>query len=777
MILSLAFLIVFIYLPQQGYIQFQDEAALHEYAQGVWTGRFDLIADAWAQPGTTLSYVIASTMDMEARRLTAVIFSVGTVLFTTGIALRLRLRWVWLIPALVMFQPWFYQHAAQSLGYIPLTFLLTAGVYYWLSGRIQVASFFFGLMPITQHETLIVPIFWTLYLFSKPLFNYLSDALKLNFSNPYKELDYELDQPLSSRNQRRRDWDMLAVLVVWLPYLLWTLTYSAINDRPPILFLLNTIVERYNYGRIIFPLPYDLVVAGVGPVVMACGILGLLFKLVYRCRMLYRLLRWRNQTKAQAAASGSTGSKVDGGDQDRERLQIRVIYHEREARAWWIIPFALVLAIAVILIQLKYHDHARYNLVLMPFAPAAAILALMSLRWVWAFAERLDGSDPGVGWRVVLNRVLAVVSGGAIGTLLLFGILDQMLFPHHIPALAEYGMGAIDDVIAYAREDAENPEPHRIVVFNPVIRRELTEAGYGEQLCPRYLWHRETGLDFFPQHFPQGTSVILEDYDTTVPDIGNSEAQPSIHVMVPLEENKTWIKREEWESPLPVNPPAFVFNRFVERDWILRAIMRALVIAADEHPLMHFFIERPRKIPAPWLPYYLDWALNYRIIRFEQGGLDADPLLSPIYVARYCGDEAAQPLQQTNREGEPTENDPYAYVTSINVFDLYEIRGTILFDRAGERTQIDSLTNCVSQDLLEKNQFPVLNWSPQTCIAQIVMPSGALCNIIADPAFTSFPQQPDYFLRIREPSVLCASLLDSTPESPRRRSSRYVLQD
>jgi len=97
-------------------------------------------------------------------RLFSLLLSAATVVVTTRLAALLGVRFLFLVPALLWFQPWF-----NSLGYsvtteVPFTLWLTTGTFFWAAGRYELASCFLGLLPLTRHEGIALTGLWVLYM-------------------------------------------------------------------------------------------------------------------------------------------------------------------------------------------------------------------------------------------------------------------------------------------------------------------------------------------------------------------------------------------------------------------------------------------------------------------------------------------------------------------------------------------------------------------------------------------------------------------------------------
>jgi hypothetical protein len=122
------------------------------------------LLDVWGRPVNTLIYALPAQFGWLGARLFSLLLSAATVVFTTRLAALVGARFLFLVPALLWFQPWFANLGYTVITEVPFTLWLTAGTYFWAAGRYTTASCFLGLLPLTRHEGIALTGLWVVYM-------------------------------------------------------------------------------------------------------------------------------------------------------------------------------------------------------------------------------------------------------------------------------------------------------------------------------------------------------------------------------------------------------------------------------------------------------------------------------------------------------------------------------------------------------------------------------------------------------------------------------------
>jgi hypothetical protein len=139
-----------------------DEIGLLLLSRDAWVDP-RLILNTWGRPGNTLFYMIPALGGLEAARVVSIFSAALTVLITTKVAQQLGVQRLFLIPALLWFQPWFADMSFAAVTEVPFSLFLILGVYCWLSKRWQLASVCLGLLPLIRHEGIVLLGAWMIY--------------------------------------------------------------------------------------------------------------------------------------------------------------------------------------------------------------------------------------------------------------------------------------------------------------------------------------------------------------------------------------------------------------------------------------------------------------------------------------------------------------------------------------------------------------------------------------------------------------------------------------
>ena len=123
-----------------------------------------LLFDLWGRAGSTLCYMPLSPFGLMAARLTSVLFACGTVLCATALAKRAGMKYFFLVPFLLWFQPWFNNLSSCVLTEVPFSFFLILSFYFLLTRKNLLASCCFGFLPLIRYEAIVLLLIWCIYL-------------------------------------------------------------------------------------------------------------------------------------------------------------------------------------------------------------------------------------------------------------------------------------------------------------------------------------------------------------------------------------------------------------------------------------------------------------------------------------------------------------------------------------------------------------------------------------------------------------------------------------
>jgi len=125
------------------------------------------ILDSWGRAVNTLCYMPLTVFGLAGARLISVIFAFATVLCASAVAQRGQVRYYFLVPFFLWFQPWYCGLSYYALTEVPFSFFFILGFYFFVSERLRAASFCFGLLPLIRHEAIAIFGVWLVYLILK----------------------------------------------------------------------------------------------------------------------------------------------------------------------------------------------------------------------------------------------------------------------------------------------------------------------------------------------------------------------------------------------------------------------------------------------------------------------------------------------------------------------------------------------------------------------------------------------------------------------------------
>ena len=200
----------------------EDEIAHLVIARNAWHYP-ELILHIWGRVGNTLIYMLPSLFGLNGARFSALLMSALTVLVTTASARKMGLQRLYLIPLFLWFQPWYPSFGFTAITEIPFLLILALGMYFYLSNRMTPLALCIGWLPLIRHEGVLLAGLVFIYL-------------------------------LLTRHGR-------AALVLWLPLLLYNLTFQLafklpIADIPLAIYLNPQPTTAYGSGPWLAYVPY-----------------------------------------------------------------------------------------------------------------------------------------------------------------------------------------------------------------------------------------------------------------------------------------------------------------------------------------------------------------------------------------------------------------------------------------------------------------------------------------------------------------------------------------
>jgi hypothetical protein len=111
-----------------------------------------LILDVWGRMLFTLLYMIPVKIGWGAARVFSVFLATGTVLITTALSRKIGLRYFWVIPLFLWFQPFYSSLSFSTLTEVPFSALFVGAGWLFASRRYSAAAFCVGLLPLIRYE-------------------------------------------------------------------------------------------------------------------------------------------------------------------------------------------------------------------------------------------------------------------------------------------------------------------------------------------------------------------------------------------------------------------------------------------------------------------------------------------------------------------------------------------------------------------------------------------------------------------------------------------------
>jgi hypothetical protein len=179
----------------------EDEIAHLNISRQAWN-QPSLMLDTWGRPLNTIIYMLPAWHSRTAARFVSILLSTASLLLTVLTARKLHIKSsLFLIPVLLLFQPWYLRLGFTAITVVPFCLALVAGVYFWVSKKYNLASICLGSLVLIRHEGIVLVGAWCLWMLLK------------------------------------RKWTSLAVSLV--PYALYNLLYVIVFGKPAVGIFLN----------------------------------------------------------------------------------------------------------------------------------------------------------------------------------------------------------------------------------------------------------------------------------------------------------------------------------------------------------------------------------------------------------------------------------------------------------------------------------------------------------------------------------------------------------
>ena len=155
------FWIIRLFLQSEGAIN-QDEIAHLLIAKNAWYHPSFLL-DEWGRFVNTLFYFVPSFFGLTGARIFSIVLTFLTIIFTTQIAKYFEIKYYFLIPLFLWFQPFLGAYAFSTLTEVPFSFILVSTILLTLKNKHTGAAFLIGLLPLIRHEAILLTGLWCIY--------------------------------------------------------------------------------------------------------------------------------------------------------------------------------------------------------------------------------------------------------------------------------------------------------------------------------------------------------------------------------------------------------------------------------------------------------------------------------------------------------------------------------------------------------------------------------------------------------------------------------------
>lgn len=161
-----------------------DEICHYVFSRSVWENS-DQIFNHWTRPGRNLVHCLAAPFGFTFARIYTLGLAMLAVWVTFKVGRILKVRMLWLVPLMLMFQSWFPELSYPVLTQTPFMLFWIVGVWLGLKGRWHLAGFCFGYLSLIRHEGILLTAIWGMWVifneggFGRQLIGYIKRQVSL----------------------------------------------------------------------------------------------------------------------------------------------------------------------------------------------------------------------------------------------------------------------------------------------------------------------------------------------------------------------------------------------------------------------------------------------------------------------------------------------------------------------------------------------------------------------------------------------------------------------
>lgn len=139
-----------------------DELCHYGFSRSVWENP-ELLFNHWTRPGRNLLHCIAAPFGLTATRIYTLFLALIAIAATYQLGKILKVRMLWLVPMLAIFQSWFPELSYPVLTQTPFMLVWVLGVWLGVTKRWHLAGFCFGYLSLIRHEGILLTGIWWLW--------------------------------------------------------------------------------------------------------------------------------------------------------------------------------------------------------------------------------------------------------------------------------------------------------------------------------------------------------------------------------------------------------------------------------------------------------------------------------------------------------------------------------------------------------------------------------------------------------------------------------------
>lgn len=139
-----------------------DEICHYVFSRSVWENS-DQVFNHWTRPGRNLVHCLAAPFGFTFARVYTLALAMIAVWVTFKVGRILKVRMLWLVPMMLIFQSWFPELSYPVLTQTPFMLFWILGVWLGLKGRWHAAGFCFGYLSLIRHEGILLTAIWGMW--------------------------------------------------------------------------------------------------------------------------------------------------------------------------------------------------------------------------------------------------------------------------------------------------------------------------------------------------------------------------------------------------------------------------------------------------------------------------------------------------------------------------------------------------------------------------------------------------------------------------------------